>query len=400
MKRRILIVTLIVSLLLSSVAFSESDTNKEVLYKIFTINYNEMSSLFDQSFLNQVPAEKIIELVEAYKANFGMLNDIEWKDNKYILVFEKGRFSSQIKLNDKNRIVALYFRPPTLEDDSAEKVLSEIKALDGLASVCIMKNNKDVLLSYNEDKPMAVGSAFKLYVLKAVYDEIEAKDASWEDVIALNKENISLPTGFLQEWTVGTPVTLKTLTNLMISVSDNTATDHLIEYIGRENIEKNVSDINKPFLKTTEVFKIKWLLEKDLQQKYINGSESYKEEILNLVKDKDLTLDNILTSPTLVNDVEWFFTTKELCNTIYDLKDTSEITINPGLANKQDWSLVGYKGGSEPGVLQYTHLLQKEENSDIYTVSITVNNTKNDVDANKITDLTIRLISLIKDGKV
>ncbi|MGF7058138.1 serine hydrolase [Brassicibacter mesophilus] len=400
MKSKIFIVVLVISLLITSVTFAENDRDKEILNKIFTMDYNEISSLFDQSFLNQIPIEKIIELVESYKTSLGALNNIEGEKGNYILIFEKGKPPVQIKLNDKNKVISIFFGPPVLEDDSVEKVLAGIKALDGTASVCIMKNNEDVLLSYNDDKPMAVGSTFKLYVLKALYEKIEAKDASWEDVITLNKENISIPAGILQDWPFDTPITLRTLTSLMISISDNTATDHLIDYMGRENIEKNVSDINKPFLQTAEAFKIKYLLDQKTQQKYINGCEADKKEILNLLKDKTLTVDKMLASPTLINDVEWFFTTKELCNIIYDLKEADEITINPGLANKDEWNLVGYKGGSEPGVLQYTHLLQKEEKGDIYTISLTVNNTDNDVDASKIVDLTIRLISLINDGKL
>jgi hypothetical protein len=110
----------------------------------------------------------------------------------------------------------------------------------------------------------------------------------------------------------------------------------------------------------------------------------------------DLNKIKITSTPTLINQIEWFFTTEELCRLIYELKDRDEISINPGLVLKEKWHIVGYKGGSEPGVLQYTHLLQKNENSNIYTISVTVNNEKSNLSEDKITELTTRLISLVE----
>ena len=63
---------------------------------------------------------------------------------------------------------------------------------------------------------------------------------------------------------------------------------------------------------------------------------------------------------------------------------------------ENNWYRAGYKGGSEAGVLQYTHVLQKEKGADIYTLSVTVNNSKQKLNTDEITNLTSRLISLIK----
>ncbi len=67
---------------------------------------------------------------------------------------------------------------------------------------------------------------------------------------------------------------------------------------------------------------------------------------------------------------------------------------------EEDWYRVGYKGGSEPGVLQYTHLLQLEESSSVYAVSLTANNPEENLDTEKITEITSRVISLVKEGKI
>jgi len=207
---------------------------------------------------------------------------------------------------------------------------------------------------------------------------------------------MTLPSGIIQNWSIDTPVTVKTLSSLMISLSDNTATDHLIYYIGRRNIEKIVDDKNIPFLKTSDMFKLKYGIGDDKVNEYLNNSVEGKREILNKLDDITVSRNDISGSAKLIDSIEWFFTTKELSNIIYELKDADEISINPGLASKDNWYKVGYKGGSEVGVLQFTHLLQKSSSSDVYTVSLTVNN-QNGVDGNKVQELVSRLISVIGD---
>ncbi len=71
----------------------------------------------------------------------------------------------------------------------------------------------------------AIGSAFKLYVLSTLSREIAARRRSWNDVVPLDQR--SYPSGILQDWPQGTPMTLQTLATLMIAISDNTATDQL-----------------------------------------------------------------------------------------------------------------------------------------------------------------------------
>ncbi len=59
------------------------------------------------------------------------------------------------------------------------------------------------------------------------------------------------------------------------------------------------------------------------------------------------------------------------------------MTINAGLATKEKWQRVAYKGGSEPGVLNLTTFLIDEEGNQ-YTVVVTVNNAKKALDEAKI----------------
>ena len=74
----------------------------------------------------------------------------------------------------------------------------------------------------------------------------------------------SLPSGVLQSWPAGTPMTVESLAILMISQSDNTAADRLLHLLGRERVESRTRVAgnthvarNTPFLTTREMFALK-----------------------------------------------------------------------------------------------------------------------------------------------
>lgn len=371
---------------------------KEVLMKVFTHPPNQRKGLFAKSFLDQVPISNINNIITQYKSKLGELKSIEDGEGPYTLIFEKGTAPSRVSLDAEGKIAGLWFGNWTLKTDTLEELVSELKSLDSSVSLYISKNDQE-LYSLNGEENMAVGSSFKLYVLKTLYDKRGSDD--WDKVVWLKEKDISLPSGILQDWPVGTPVTVKTLSNLMISQSDNTATDILIVLVGKEYLEQNTNPKNRPFLTTVEAFNLKYGVDSATRKDYLTGNTKQKREILESFQGLRVSASQVTAStPTLIEEVEWFFSTEELASIIYDLRGANEIYINPGLATKPDWYRVGYKGGSEGGVLQYTHLLQKGKNSPVYVISLTVNNPEKGLNTSKITEITSRLISLVKDGKL
>jgi len=386
--------TLAFLLIFSGLLNASVETDKEMYHTLFIQNEENMGELFTQDFLNQVPISSIIQILNQFKNKLGELQEVKETEEGYTLVFEKGSVPSVINVNSENKIAGLWFGNITLSEDDYDKIIKEFNNLDSEISVYVIKDNKEEIIKLNEDKKMSVASTFKIYVLKALHEQIEISDKRWDDIIKLNKQNMSIPSGILQNWPIGSPVTIKSLANLMISRSDNTATDHLIDYIGREYIEEISGEINTPFLKTTEFFRLKHKASEETRKNYINGNLETKREILENIKDLNIRAQDVPNEPVLIKEIEWFFSTKELAKTMYELKEVEELQINPGLANKNNWYKVGYKGGSEAGVLQYTHLLQKTQNGPVIVVSVTANSEKG-LDTNKITELTSRLISLL-----
>ncbi len=402
MKSRLTIITIFVVLgilVAGSIAPVAAETaEKEALMKVFTHPADRRKELFAESFLNQVSIDNINSLIAQYKSKLGELESIKSGEGPYTMIFEKGTAPSRVSLDSDGKIAGLWFGNPALKSDTLDKLVAELKGLDSSTSLYISKNGEE-LYSLNEEEKMAVGSTFKLYVLQALYDKFGSD--VWDKVVWLKREDFSLPSGILQDWPVGTPVTVKTLSNLMISQSDNTATDTLIDLVGKKYLEQNTNPRNSPFLTTVEAFNLKYGADSATRKDYITGSVKQKREILESFQGLQVSSSQVTAStPTLIEEVEWFFSTEELASIIYDLREAKEIYINPGLATKSDWYRAGYKGGSEGGVLQYTHLLQKSKDSPVYVISLTANNPEKGLNTSKITEITSRLISLVKDGKI
>jgi hypothetical protein len=103
---------------------------------------------------------------------------------------------------------------------------------------------------------------FKLFILAELDRQVRAGERRWSDVAPLSRK--SLPSGMLQDWPEGAPLTLHSLAALMISQSDNSASDTLLHLLGREKVEALLPALglrnpaaNRPFLSTLEAFALK-----------------------------------------------------------------------------------------------------------------------------------------------
>jgi beta-lactamase class A len=181
-------------------------------------------------------------------------------------------------------------------------------------------------------------------------------------------------------------------------MSDNTATDILIKEVGRESIESISSNNNIPFLTTRELFVLKGSKNHKLLQRYRQSSEKERRELLVEIAKQPLPEVNefIGTNPNAL-DVEWFYSTEELCGLIEEVADLALMSINPGIANPNDWEGIAFKGGSEPGVINLTTWL-KGKNRKQYCVVATWNNRNTAVDEEKFASLIGGVISFLADG--
>lgn len=251
---------------------------------------------------------------------------------------------------------------------SPRQLIDTFKALPGETSVLVLKENEAVL-SLNAEQPLAIASAFKLQVLTELQQQIEAGQHAWDEVIELKPEWKSIPSGILQDWPDQAPLTLQTLATLMISISDNTAADVLIQVVGRD-VLATASPRNHPFLTTQEVFTLKNPENQDLLETYRQSTS--RPDLLPTIHKAPLPTVELVDSQPLAPDIEWFFTTQELCQLIAKVADLPLMHINTGIINADNWQQVAFKGGAEPGVINLTAAL-KHDSGDNYCVSATWN---------------------------
>lgn len=328
--------------------------------------------------------------------------------------FERGiaKGSIAIDLAQGNRINELRFTSVdslAVAGDTAEKIVADLAALPGSVNAWFGPLDGEPVIGLDTGKPLALGSTFKLYVLAALAEDVKAKRRKWSDVVPLTEK--SYPSGKLQDWPQGAPVTLHTLASLMISISDNTATDELIMVLGRERILELMRDsghanpaANDPFLTTRELFMLK--ADPALTSQWRNGNEAAQAGVIGtLAARTDPPLDEINAAfgngPKAI-DIEWFASPVDVVRLFAHMQRTADpkafeiMAISPsvnGEAITARWDYIGYKGGSEPGVLNYTWLLRDTAGRD-WVLTLGWNNPASVVDEGMLNAIAQRILLL------
>jgi beta-lactamase class A len=343
----------------------------DVLERLFTAPKVE-ATWFDATFLKAVPLPQVQQLIGDLRQNFGALKQVQAQPNSYQLDFERGAIEAQIVLNAQGKITGLLLQPRP-QGIALEEAIAQLQTFPGQVNLLVQKNGQD-LAALNADTPLGVGSAFKLAVLAALQQQITAGKLAWTNVIPLDASQKSLPSGILQDWHDGAPLTVESLATLMISVSDNTATDTLIHHLGREMIEP-FSSRNRPLLTTRDFFLLKDPANAALLSRYRNGNERDRRQVLQELQVLALPDVSLFTaSKPLAIDVEWLLTPRELCSLMGQVADLPLMQVNNGgLVDPQQWAKISFKGGSEIGVMNLTTQVQAEDGT-TYCVSATWNN--------------------------
>jgi hypothetical protein len=355
----------------------------------------EPEAMFTDGFLAAVAPLQIKALTSNLTAQFGpaveaVLGARAQATRAALEVrFERGIAKGAIAIDpaEGGRITELVFTTVDAlakPDDRPEKIAADLAALPGSVNAWFAPlDGSTPVIAIGADQPLALGSTFKLYVLAALAEDVKAGRRKWSDVVTLTEK--SFPSGQLQEWPKGSPVTLHTLATLMISISDNTATDQLIAVLGKDRVVKTMQDngnrsanLNYPFKTTRELFITKandGLLE--LLRKARGGDEEAYDVYMTLLYAPwtNPSLEDInaaFASGPRALDIEWFASPADLARLFAHMRATADpeafeiMAINPSAtpAILANWDYIGFKGGSEPGVLNLTWLLTDKAGRD------------------------------------
>jgi hypothetical protein len=235
----------------------------------------------------------------------------------------------------------------------------------------------------------------------------------WTDTMPLRAARRSLPSGMLHTWAEGSPVSLHSLASLMISISDNTATDHLVALLGRERIERHrevmgaLAPGSVPLLMTSDMFRLKWGRDKDAARRYLAADLAGKRAELVRLDAQPLPEASAITpEPKLISELEWFASANDLVRNLdwlrravaVDEAARGTLSINNGGVDANGWRWIGFKGGSEPGVLELAWLLQRSDGA-WFAVCIGCNDPKAAVDTKKLLSIAQRALELVATAR-
>ena len=377
--------------------------------------------VFDASFLMAVSPDMLSSMYQQLSAQFGALEGVEKIEPRDAVSgtvtfrFERATGTGPLIIapSPPHKIIGLQLSQFKASNDSVDSVRSELAALPGDVGVLFapLDSPDTPVLSLNPDRQFAIGSTFKLYILSALARSVESGERNWNDVLTIDRA--SFPSGQMHNWPKGAPVTLHTLATMMISISDNTATDILLHALGRSTVEAELRRIGHsapsrtlPFLSTLEMFGLKG--SEINMRRYIKADEAGRRLILADFED-DVAGDPAkvepprFATPTAIDTLEWFASGRDLEKLVRRLSEIHDpvvrqiMSVSKGLPDgaTADWGYVGYKGGSEPGVLNLTWLLQSKQGR-YYVLAMSWNNPEAVLDHSTFELLAQRILDLAK----
>ena len=363
---------------------------QEALKRIFEASHLE-ESWFTKGLLQAVSLPQIQSYRDSLVSQFGAYRNAVPLGEGWQVQLERALLPAQINLDEVGRIANIWLGLPIPIGLSLEQVGQDVAALPGRSSLLVVGDGK-VLVAHEASAVLAVGSAFKLAVLAKLVETIERSSLSWQEVVRLKAGHRSLPSGQLQDWPSGAPLTLYSLAALMISVSDNTATDALIDFLGVQEIEPLLPAESRPLLTTRNYFLLGGAANAEERARYLASSEADRRAILVGLVNTQPTLSDYLAGGT-GPEFGWFMSAESLCELMDLLLGLDVLEINPGVVAPQGWREVGYKGGSTFGAMNMTTGLESFSGRR-YCVSMTWND-PDGIDPAGFTTLYAQVLALL-----
>ena len=117
------------------------------------------------------------------------------------------------------------------------RIHSVAEHLDGVMAVAIMDLNSGQTILINADEVMPQASSIKIAVLAELYRQVQLGKVKLTDMYTVRKEDIVEGSDIMGGLTTGvTQITLRDLATMMVAVSDNSATNVLIDRLGMDNV--------------------------------------------------------------------------------------------------------------------------------------------------------------------
>ncbi len=122
------------------------------------------------------------------------------------------------------------------------RLKAEVISFSG--KMCFYANDfKGNVIGINANEKFEAASCIKVFILLEFYRQIFEGKISGNEMLSYGEENAIAGSGILRNLDVGVTMTARNFATLMIIVSDNIATNIMIDFLGIDNINQTIRDL-------------------------------------------------------------------------------------------------------------------------------------------------------------
>ena len=126
------------------------------------------------------------------------------------------------------------------------EIEKEIKNFPGKVWISACYLNKGITFNLAGDERVRTASTIKLPILVALHGEVKEGRLSWEEKLVVTKKTRAQGAGVLLEMDDGHSLTLREASKLMVVVSDNIATNLILERVGIDKVNAWMDKLKLP----------------------------------------------------------------------------------------------------------------------------------------------------------
>ena len=130
--------------------------------------------------------------------------------------------------------------PPAWLD---RRIRDEVSKFEGTVSLYAKNLDTGAVYELDADRPVRTASTIKLAVMVEAFARVAEGKAKWTDELVLDKSVRYAGSGVLQDLGDGLRLTLRDAVTLMMTVSDNTATNMVLNYLTTDAVNRRMESL-------------------------------------------------------------------------------------------------------------------------------------------------------------
>lgn len=254
------------------------------------------------------------------------------------------------------------------------------KKFKGVLGVSVKHLDTGESANLNDEMLFPTASVFKVPVIVEFFRQIDQGKISFEQQILLREQDKVPGSGILKELEEGMPISYKDLLSLMMIVSDNTATDLIVEKVGFENINTTMKGLGLRNTRVTKycreiLFDLVGINDLDIREMTIDIFQNVAESVEYIGSWSLETDDNNVSTPMEMNKLLELIATSKVassdsCQAILDIMSkcqTGTYRIPKYLPKKK--VTLKHKTGSLPGIRNDVGILTIKETGERYALT-------------------------------